>query len=274
MANVTPVKGAITIPPDAALAAGMPVAAGGVRGIVQSIRHLFELVNDGPAPGENTSVLDGSQEWLRPHDHSGAVGDYNHGIYLMHSVHPELNKLARDPAAAWIADFEADQGGFISYQPDDSTPWPAFWDNAYGNNWWILAYTKAYSVVTANHAAWCGMAKIRLPRGTNQITVRQLAAQADDHSSLLTPGEIWWALTDTSHNLVDSTSATLDNTIDVTAATYMYEQSGTLDVAAASATLTVDTDFWLYCGLKALDTTGNKKYLVCSQSLNYYTSQV
>ena len=275
MANQVPDQRSIIIPPDSAFAAGLPVAGGSIRHIGQFERWLYEAITGGICPGESVLTLDDSEEWLRPHDHSGTVSSINHGAYAPQYGHATLNRTACDPFATWPAGWEYTQDGTDIVEPNGITPTPSIWDAKFGNNWWVLSYTKAYNpaVPAALLAAWCGMVKVRIRRGTNTLHVNQVCAQADATGTSLTAGEIHWATVDTSGALIGSDSATLARTNDETVQGYVYEQSGSLDVAASSATLAADTDMWLWCGLKALDTSGNTKNLVCSQSINYYTSQ-
>jgi hypothetical protein len=274
MANLIPTQNALSIPPDASLAAGLPVAGSTIRHLAQLGRWTYEVITGGIVPGESAASLAKTGEHDRPHDHTGLVGGYDHGMYRGIVGSAPMRRLLCQPFASWPSGWDGDQDGIDPGQPyaDAAAVWPSGWDKKYGFGWWALNFTKAYNSGTGNVAAFCGMCKIRVPRGTNRLTVRQIAFQADATSGL-TAGEIWWAVVDASGDVIDSDSATLANTDAPGTHGYAYEQTATLDVAASGATLAADTDLWLWCGLKALDTSGNTKTLVCADSIEYYTTQ-
>jgi hypothetical protein len=80
MSKFVPDKLQVSTPDDTAFQTGKPASAGLFLRLSQAVNHLLESVNGGG------SKLDGSQEWLMPHDHSGTIVSgsktYNHGVFL------------------------------------------------------------------------------------------------------------------------------------------------------------------------------------------------
>lgn len=273
MANRVPDQRTVLIPPDAGFLAGLPVAGSGIRNLAGALRWAYEAITGGIAPGETSLTLDGSEEWLRPHDHSGLVGSIMHGAFVGQSGTLVFHRGAADPVASWPTGWEWDQDGIEPDSPLGAGMTFPVWSSHYGYGYWCHKYNKAYNAGTANNAAFCGLTRIHVRRGTNVLHIRQGCVQVDNGAGL-TPGEIHWATMDTSGSIIDSDSATLDNTQTPTTPGYDQEQTGTLYVATGGATLTVDTDIYVWCGLKALDTSGTTKTLILADSATYYTDQV
>lgn len=235
MARTTPDKRMFVTVADDAFRAGKPVASSNCRIQASAINHLYELVTGGAQAGE-TLTLDGSAEHLMPHDHSGEIDGYHHGVFIPRVVYTGLP--TRYPALPFTDSSWSYNEVTVGFSGESA--------GTYAPARHLTAPAKSYSYIT-----YAGHARIRARRGTQQLVCDVESwvvadASATDVDLYVAVWSSDWA---TKHD-EDSITLGRTTTLGTLPASTDRVRSVTLDLGTP---LTTDTDLWIVLGVKPDD---------------------